>query len=607
MPWQNAAMQLAIGFALCGDAIRLGPLVVRPLDLTQHVRRKSRREKCTCPAHGGSAASVGIEEGRGVLPGGEVLAADVPVQPEVAAQLQALFARNCVTVPRRCQERFKRGLEVAVLGDAAFEGPDLAGALDAVADLAGELRIAAGVPQLDVTRLAGALEVLARVLADRLQHPEPVALAVRLHESLVDERLQLVEDRLAGVGADGLDVRECAPSGEDGHAPEHALFRLRKERVAPVDRRAQRLLPLGNVAKAGRQYLKGVVETVEQRLWRQEPESGGRELESERQAVQAPTDRCDGPGVPGRQLERASGRPRALDEQRDRRIRDERLGRARIGRRGKLERFEPVLPFGGDPQRCPARGHDPQPGAALDQAGQLRSGPHDLLEVVQEQERLLVTDQCGDAVAERPPLSLLHVKRRRESGEKLRGIVDVGQRDERDTVQELGSEQPAELDDDPRLSDTAGTRDRDDPMFPRQLHERRQIGGTAEQRRGRVGEVARRTGEPLALALQRCWIRHDDAVGRDRVELERAPDVLEPEPPQAYDVDVAPALDLVVRAVGQHHSAGHRERLDPGGDVHRVAGEPFGLDDYIAHVDADANRNFVPGQLLLDRDCGQRR
>ena len=171
-------------------------------------------------------------------------------------------------------------------------------------------------------------------------------------------------------------------------------------------------------------------------------------------------------------------------------------------------------------------------GQRLDQPGHVRSGRHDLLQVVQEQERLPVADQRDDAVAERPPLGLLHVQRVRESGEEVRGLGDVGQRDERDTVQELGREQPAELDDDPRLSDTAGTRDRDDPMLAGQLDERRQVGGPADERRGRVGQVARQAGEPLALALQRRRIRHHDAVGRHRVELERAPDVLEPEPPR---------------------------------------------------------------------------
>jgi hypothetical protein len=151
-----------------------------------------------------------------------------------------------------------------------------------------------------------------------------------LHESLVDKRFQLVEDGLAGACADGLDVGEFAPSGEDGHAPEQALLRLRKERMAPVDRGAQRLLPLGSVARAGCEHLEGVVEALEQRLRGQEPQPGGSELESQWQAVQAPTDVRDGPGILRRQLERARGRSGALDEQSDCWIRHQRLGRVRI-------------------------------------------------------------------------------------------------------------------------------------------------------------------------------------------------------------------------------------------------------------------------------------
>jgi len=112
--------ELAIRFALGGDAIRVAPFVVRARELTQHVRRQSRREKRARPPHGGRAISIGVEEGRSVLPGGQVLAADVPVHPQVAAHLQARFGSSGVTVARRRQERVERGLKVALLGDAAF-------------------------------------------------------------------------------------------------------------------------------------------------------------------------------------------------------------------------------------------------------------------------------------------------------------------------------------------------------------------------------------------------------------------------------------------------------------------------------------------------------
>jgi hypothetical protein len=63
-----------------------------------------------------------------------------------------------------------------------------------------------------------------------------------------------------------------------------------------------------------------------------------------------------------------------------------------------------------------------------------------LLQVVQEQERFLVADERDDPVAECPSLGLLHVQHDRESRKKLRGVGDVCQRDERDTVKELGCE-----------------------------------------------------------------------------------------------------------------------------------------------------------------------
>ncbi len=199
------------------------------------------------------------------------------------------------------------------------------------------------------------------------------------------------------------------------------------------------------------------------------------------------------------------------------------------------------------------------PGQRLDQPGHLRTCRHDLLEVVEEQERLPVADEGDEPVSKRPSFGLLHVEHLGESGEKVGGIFHVGQADKRDTVEELGCEQPAELDEDPGLSDTAGSGDRDDPMVPGKLDERVQVNGPPYQRPARVGQVARQAYEPLAFPLERPWVRHDDAVGGYRVELEWAPDVLEPEPPQADDADVAQGLDLVVHGVGHHHSPGHRE------------------------------------------------
>ena len=91
--------------------------------------------------------------------------------------------------------------------------------------------------------------------------------------------------------ADRLEVGERAAAGEDRHAAEQPLLRLRQQRVAPVDRGAQCLLAFGRVARPRRQHLERMVEPLEQRLGCQEPQPRGRELERERQPVEAPADR----------------------------------------------------------------------------------------------------------------------------------------------------------------------------------------------------------------------------------------------------------------------------------------------------------------------------
>ena len=168
---------------------------------------------------------------------------------------------------------------------------DLVGALDAVADLARERRIPVGVPQRDLRRLARGLEPLARVLADRLQHPEPVALAIHLHERLVDERLELVEAWSRRAlrrrprhlrGCTRRRIRPCA--GRDAApTPSAASGSSRSWRAASAAARECR--------GTGREHVEGVVQPLEQRLRGEEPQPCGSELERKRQTVQAAADR----------------------------------------------------------------------------------------------------------------------------------------------------------------------------------------------------------------------------------------------------------------------------------------------------------------------------
>jgi len=171
----------------------------------------------------------------------------VPVHPEVAAELEAgLECVGVASVPG-VEKPAERGFEIGLVCDALLDRCLLGRALDAVSDLASEGRVPMSMSQRYLVGLAGSLEPFSRVFANRLQHLEPV-LCLDLHERLVHERLEPVECGRLRVGADGFDIFERTAACEEGHAPEEPLLRLRQQRMAPVDRRPERLLPPRAVA-----------------------------------------------------------------------------------------------------------------------------------------------------------------------------------------------------------------------------------------------------------------------------------------------------------------------------------------------------------------------
>jgi len=206
----------------------------------------------------------------------------VPVHPEVVAHQQPALAGVAVAGSSELEIGVESRLDVGLLFDPALDRRHLRISLDAVPDLASDICIVPRVPGGDLIPLAGVGEPLTGELADRLQQAEALSLRVELHERLVHQRLELVEAATARLGADGLDVGERAAAGEDGEPAEEPLLLLVEEGVAPVDRRAQRLLPLGAVAGTGDEDVERVVEPLEQGLGREDAQAGGRELESER-------------------------------------------------------------------------------------------------------------------------------------------------------------------------------------------------------------------------------------------------------------------------------------------------------------------------------------
>ena len=118
-----------------------------------------------------------------------------------------------------------------------------------------------------------------------------------------------------------------APEKTDEQLEQPLLARL-QQLVAPLDRGPERLLALGQVARAARAAAASRLSSRStQRLRREEVDPRRGELDRQRQAVQPQADLGDGGGVVVRQPEVGPDRLGALDEQLDRLVLGELLRR----------------------------------------------------------------------------------------------------------------------------------------------------------------------------------------------------------------------------------------------------------------------------------------
>jgi len=160
---------------------------------------------------------------------------------------------------------------------------------------------------------------LLRVRADRLQHREP-RLAVRSlllpKEVVVDERREQREKSVAA--ANGLHGLERAAAYEDGELYEERLLVRPEQAVAPVDRRAKRLLSRRQIARAAGEELEALLQPGEQRPRGEELRPGGGELDREREPVETDADLGNRRRVRVRDREVGLHGLPPLDEERDR-------------------------------------------------------------------------------------------------------------------------------------------------------------------------------------------------------------------------------------------------------------------------------------------------
>jgi hypothetical protein len=173
--------------------------------------------------------------------------------------------------------------------------------------------------------------------------------------------------------------------------------------VAPLDRGAQRALPLGGVALAAGKQRQALLQALEERRGRQDLHARSGKLDRQRQIVE--------PLADGGYL--AVGHEVALDGHG---AREEQLDCVVAP-----ERIHRVLVLAADAERLPAGGDELQVGALPQQLAELRRGGHEVLEVVEQHDEAAVTDVLAKVAG-----------RAKRGGRRLDHQRGVTQRSERD-------------------------------------------------------------------------------------------------------------------------------------------------------------------------------
>ena len=247
-------------------------------------------------------------------------------------------------------------------------------------------------------------ELLDAVFADRLEHPVTRHAAIgEDEERAVDQRCQDVEHLIGAEAVAGTDRRGTLrgdPRREYGHPPGDQPLVFAQEIPAPVDDGAQRLLAGQRGAAASRKQPEAVVEARGDLGNGQRAQPRSRELDRERQAVEAPADLDDAAHV--RCVDRESRRSggRAIREELGGGVlaRNVRVG---VGGRHAEGRDHHQL-LAGDAERLPAGRDDPKPRTVREQlVGEHRRRGDDVLAVVEDEDRLALgedVEQVGHGV-----------------------------------------------------------------------------------------------------------------------------------------------------------------------------------------------------------------
>jgi len=236
---------------------------------------------------------------------------------------------------------------------------------------------------------------------DGFQQADP-RLAVRAvgHRDQADIQQLGSQFQRAGAGRAGpaeSDRRqgvEAAAAGEHPGPAQDILGFAGQQAIAPRDGMADGLLA-GRAAGIGRGQVQGAKPGV-QRPRGQQIGAGRGQFDSQRQPIEAPADRHDVGGVTGCEREPWPDHLRVLEEHLHR-PRSGHLRQPTAARKAQRRHRVVMLPC--QTQRPPRSGHDHQLRRGLQELRYHPGGPCELLDVVQHQQSLLVSQVPGSAIS----------------------------------------------------------------------------------------------------------------------------------------------------------------------------------------------------------------
>ena len=400
-----------------------------------------------------------------------------------------------------------RGAQVVPLGFESRDGGGLGRTSELRLGRHGEVDVEVGVRAAHCRGILTLPEPGGRELPHGNEHGEerqrpPLVLA---DEAAVDELQERPEQvgRPRCIRGDRLGGVEAEVAREHAEAREQRLRILAQQVDAPLDRRADRALPLRDVARSGREEREDAVEPREHRGGRQGADPRCRELERERHALERLADAHDIRRVLGGQVEPGISGPGAIPEHPHSRGLEQLLDRG-LGvflRKGKRFDVEDVLAPHAQPGA--ARHEERRAGERGQQGEDIHGGRDHLLEVVEHDEVAAAGARRSDLLVEGAVARVAHPEVAGDRRQHVGGLAHLREADERHAV-ESPLREPGDLDGEAGLADAARADEGDEALhIPAQpVQEGCDLRLAADGARGRRGDAASDGGHVG------CGIRH---------------------------------------------------------------------------------------------------